>query len=215
MPQHDAQLKRLARSEAGFQALCEKIPACAGWIDPERALPPGPVLAMGGLANVWRSYLKDGKAQLPGFFAIGDAAVRTNPLYGRGCSAGLLQAHLLGEVLRQSADPAQRALLLEQRTMALLRPYFDHSISQDQKLSQSDGDGQEPAAAELKSRLKQSLLERGLQPALRHDIHVARAAARAYHMMDPPIAWRRHPLLLARILRTWLMPHPGKPTPIA
>ncbi len=208
VPQHQSRLRHLVRKEEDFQALCENIPACAVWTDAERASPHGPVLAMGGLVNVWRSYLKDGKAQAPGFFAIGDAAVRTNPLDGRGCSAGLLQAHLLRHVFEETADPAQRAVLLEQRTAALLRPYFDHTIGQDRKAPPDGEDGQKSAAADLKSRLKQSLVERGLQPALVRDIHVARAFARTYHMIDPPIIWRRRPALLARILRSWLMPIP-------
>ncbi len=64
---------------------------------------------MGELHNVWRHYVKDGVPQVLNFFAIGDAAVRTNPLYGRGCSSGVVEAHLLRGALDASDDPVERA----------------------------------------------------------------------------------------------------------
>jgi hypothetical protein len=35
---------------------------------------------------------------------------------------------------------------------------------------------------------------------------VVRAAARAFHMIDPPISWKKRPGLFARVLWMWAKP---------
>ena len=70
---------------------------------------------MGNLKSVWRRYVLNGTPQALNFFALGDAAVRTNPLYGRGCSAGVVHAHLLRDTLDLSDNPRTSALLFDAR----------------------------------------------------------------------------------------------------
>ena len=81
--------------------------------------PVSPVYAMGNLASVWRTLLKEGQPQVLNFFMIGDAAIRTNPLYGRGCSAGMIHAHALSAILDATDDPAERAELRIRREPGL------------------------------------------------------------------------------------------------
>jgi hypothetical protein len=58
----------------------------------------------------------------------------------------------------------------------------------------------------LKGRLRQSLVEEGVVPAMLGDLDIVRAAARAFHMIDPPISWRKRPRLFAKVLWMWAKP---------
>jgi 2-polyprenyl-6-methoxyphenol hydroxylase-like FAD-dependent oxidoreductase len=207
VPEGEVGLRRSVMKPDKFDALCMQIPACACWIDPDMAQPASAVLPMANLTNLWRTFLNQNQAQILGFFAIGDAAIRTNPIYGRGCSAGFIHAHLLEEVIEASHDPAERAVMLEERARVVLRPFFDSSVRQDSgfilRASQTGGPQAKP---NLKARLKQSLTEHGLAAAMQGDLQIARASARAFHMIDAPVSWPRRPALLARIVRMWLAP---------
>ena len=87
-PEIETEMRMAVMKPENFDAICMALPGAARWMNPERAEPVSQVFAMGNLQNVWRHYLKDGEPQVLNFFAIGDAAIRTNPLYGRGCSSG-------------------------------------------------------------------------------------------------------------------------------
>ena len=78
-----------------FDRICNEIPGAARWIATDRAEPVTKVFGMGNLFNVWREYAKGDQPQTLNFFAVGDAAIRTNPLYGRGCSLSVMHAHIL------------------------------------------------------------------------------------------------------------------------
>jgi len=64
---------------------------------------------------------------------VGDSAIRTNPLYGRGCSTGTLHAHILADVLDATADPIKRAQLFATRSEQELRPIFKASLLEDRR----------------------------------------------------------------------------------
>ncbi len=106
-PEIETELRKAIMKPEIFDRICAEIPGCARWTDPARAEPASPVYSMGNLKSVWRNYFKDGEPQVLGFFAVGDAAVRTNPLYGRGCSAGVVHAHILRAALDATTDPAR------------------------------------------------------------------------------------------------------------
>ena len=220
VPEGEQGLRHAILEPAKFDSLCAQIPSCALWTDPDLAEPVSQVLPMANLTNLWRSFLKQEQPQLLGFFAIGDAAIRTNPLYGRGCSAGFAHAQLLRDVIEESEDPARRAVMLEEQTRALFRPYYEISVRQDhhsiERARQGDGAALSAAASKtstpkaIKARLKRSLIEHGLSPAMQGDINVVRAQAHVFHMLDPPISWTKRPALLARILWMWAMPRAAK-----
>ncbi|HZQ40279.1 MAG TPA: hypothetical protein VFA87_05785, partial [Rhizomicrobium sp.] len=149
--------------------------------------------------------------QILNFFMIGDAAIRTNPLYGRGCSAGIIQAHALRAILDATDDPAERALMIEARTREAFRPHYESMVKQDlQAIRRAEGQRAGEGKTSLKARLRKSLVEDGLVPAMRSDLDVVRAMARAFHMIDPPISWKKRPGLFARVLWMWAKPRPFK-----
>ena len=190
-----------------FEAICAALPACARWRDPGRAEPVSPVYAMGNLQNVWRHFLKDGEPQVLDFFALGDAAVRTNPLYGRGCSSGMVQAHILRDALDASGDPAERAKIMARETWKEIRPYFESMVEQDLQGIRRAGHERDPDyKPRLKARLVKSFAEDALMPASRSDMAVSRAISAAFHMIGHPTAWLKRPAILWRLLATWVTP---------
>ena len=82
------------------------IPGLVPWISSDKATSTTAPFGIGEIHAVWRDYIPSETApKLLNYFAVGDAAARTNPLYGRGCSTGTLHAHLLSEVLSDESDP--------------------------------------------------------------------------------------------------------------
>ena len=204
-PEIEAGLRvALPRAEV-FDAACALIPGAAVWTDPARAAPASKVFAMGALKNAWRNFVDDGAPVVGNFYPIGDAALRTNPLYGRGCSTGAMQAFILGDVFDTVADPAARMIEIDTRTRADIRPFFDAMVRQDaQAIKRAE---RERSAVQRKprwrARLTQSFIDDGIGPATRGDLVVLRALMRPFHMLENPTAWTRRLDVMARILTTW------------
>jgi 2-polyprenyl-6-methoxyphenol hydroxylase-like FAD-dependent oxidoreductase len=205
VPEIERDLRHAITEPARFDAVCAALPGCARWT--ERSEPVSSVFAMGNLKSVWRSSIKDGKPQVLNFFALGDAAIRTNPLYGRGCSAGIVHAFGLSEVLETIADAGERALMMERRVHDGFRPFYESMARQDlQSIRRAESEQAQSGKLGLKGRLRQSLVEEGVVPAMLGDLDIVRAAARAFHMIDPPISWRKRPRLFAKVLWMWAKP---------
>jgi len=207
VPEIENELRTAVMRPEIFDAICSQIPGTARWTDAARAAPASKGFAMGNLVSVWRSTVDAGVPQLLNFFAVGDAAVRTNPLYGRGCSAGVVHAHVLRQCLNASANPRTRALLFEAETRKALRPYFDSMVRQDrQAIRRAEAERDPHHAPSFRARAIKSLIEDAVGPAARGDIESLRAFSRAFHMVDVPDLWWRDPGQVARLLRFWSMP---------
>jgi 2-polyprenyl-6-methoxyphenol hydroxylase-like FAD-dependent oxidoreductase len=186
-----------------FDAICAEIPGCARWTDPARSEPASQVFSMGNLKSVWRQY----SPHVLNFFAIGDAAVRTNPLYGRGCSAGVVHAHLLRDVIDATSDSLTRAQRFETETRKTLRPFYDSMVRQDKQAIRRAQHERDPNyKPDFRARTIKSLVEDAIGPATRGDIEILRALSRAFHMIDDPNAWLKKPSTVAGVLRFWAMP---------
>ncbi|MFT3808963.1 MAG: hypothetical protein QM698_03530 [Micropepsaceae bacterium] len=190
-----------------FDATCRAIPGTARWIDPARAEPASKVFGMGNLHSVWRRYAPEGTPRVRRYYPIGDAALRTNPLYGRGCSTGAIQAHLLADIFAETDDATARLVALEQRTLSELRPFYDVMVQQDKqairRAAQELTPGYKPR---LKARMTKSFLEDAVGPASRSDIEVLRAVMRPFHMLENPTAWTKRAPIMARVLKMWATP---------
>jgi 2-polyprenyl-6-methoxyphenol hydroxylase-like FAD-dependent oxidoreductase len=206
-PEIETELRKVIVKPEAFDAICRQIPACARWIDPLRAEPVSQVFSMGNLKNVWRRFVHKGAPQALGFFAIGDAAMRTNPLYGRGCSAGVAHAHILRDVLDSISDPRDRAIRFEEETFKAIRPFYDSMVKQDlQAIKRAEQERDPTYRPRWKARAVKSFIEDALIPATRGDAAVSRASSRAFHMIGHPIAWLKRPEILARIAIMWATP---------
>jgi 2-polyprenyl-6-methoxyphenol hydroxylase-like FAD-dependent oxidoreductase len=206
-PEIETEMRTAVMKPEVFDAVCMALPGAARWMNPERAEPVSVVYAMGALQNVWRHYMKDGEPQVLNFFPLGDAAVRTNPLYGRGCSSGFVEAHILRETLDATADPAERAKIYERTFEKAIRPYFDSMVKLDlQAIRRAENERDPNHKPRLKARIAKSFADDGLMPAQRADVAVSRAMSRVFHMLDEPTAFLKRPGVVARILTIWAMP---------
>ena len=206
-PEIETALRMAVVRPALFDAICAEIPGCARWTEPERSEPVSPVYAMGNLKSVWRSYPTNSASAVLNFFAIGDAAVRTNPLYGRGCSAGVVHAHILRAALDSTRDPLLRAKKVAEDTRTALRPYYDAMVRQDLQAIRRARHERDPGYRPgRRARLVRSFVEDALGPATRGDLEVLRGFSRAFHMIDDPTEWLKQPSIVAKVMAFWAMP---------
>jgi hypothetical protein len=183
-----------------FEAICARLPGVAAWTDPSRARPVSKVYAMGDLQSRWREMAPGGEPVVLNAFSVGDSVVRTNPLYGRGCSFAAIEAHALRDVLAETADPAARAVAYSARVRTVLQPFYDDMREQDRGAARRalhglDADYRPP----LRARLMRRFIEDGVGVAVRQDPELFRAAMRAFHMLEPPRAWLNRPTTLAKV----------------
>ncbi len=211
VPEIEQRLRLVTLDPKVFDAICNRIPGMARWIEPRRAEPVTKVFGMGNLFNVWRNYVKEDQPQALNFFAVGDAAIRTNPLYGRGCSLSVMHAHILSDILDRTADPATRARLFEQDSRREIRPYWDAIVKQDQGAIRRARNEQKPGyRPRMKARLIRSFAEDAIGPATRRHLDVYRAIMKTFHMLEAPTVWLKNPVVMAKVLWTWITPRSAK-----
>jgi 2-polyprenyl-6-methoxyphenol hydroxylase-like FAD-dependent oxidoreductase len=175
-----------------FDRICRSIPGLEPWVAKDAAEPTTEPFGIGDIRAVWRHFVVDGEPLVHNLFAVGDAALRTNPLYGRGCSTSILHAHRLADVLSEVTDPRTRALEFDQRTEASLRPIFQTSLTEDRN-------GIRRALAAAQGRLleepegwrKRFGLAFGdaLAAAARYNLHVMRGMMRTVNLLEKPGAF--------------------------
>jgi 2-polyprenyl-6-methoxyphenol hydroxylase-like FAD-dependent oxidoreductase len=211
LPEIETELRKVIVRPEIFDRIAAALPGAGQWTDTARAEPVSKVFSMGNLKNLWRRYLKDGEPQVLNFFAIGDAAIRTNPLYGRGCSSGVMQAHILADVLAETTDPRERARLQAARNEKDILPHFKSMSKQDAAAIRRALNEQNPAYRPgVKARWMKSFAEDAIIPSTRGDITVFRALMRPFHMLESPEIPLKNPAILARILWMWMKPKSWK-----
>ncbi|MFZ5930805.1 MAG: FAD-dependent oxidoreductase [Pseudomonadota bacterium] len=202
VPDIEVELCEAIRAPEVFDHICAVLPGVAPWTDMGRAEPMSPVFAMGGLRSHWRHFTAQGNPVALNFFIIGDGAVCSNPLYGRGCSAGFLQAHLLAEICARNSNPFERALLFDRMMRREIRPYYDLMVRQDsQSIRRASALRNGDYHPGLRARLARRFFEDGIRPASRGDIKVMRALMRGFHMLENPNLALQDPDILLRIGR--------------
>ncbi|MCH8258052.1 MAG: FAD-dependent oxidoreductase [Proteobacteria bacterium] len=189
LPLGEKQLRVAVRDGESFLKICEQIPGLERWIDPKRSHPTTQPFGIGDIQSQWRYFVNEGRPVACNFFAVGDVAVRTNPLYGRGCSTGILHAHILADVLAETSDPVTRALWFEQRTEEQLRPIFKTSLREDRS-------GIKRAAAVMEGRVLDQAdslknwirlaFRDAISAAAREDIRVIRGAMKTFNLLETP-----------------------------
>ena len=204
VPEIEFELRKAIVNPPTFDAICRQMPGLVPWLDPERSQAVSKVFGMGDLHSRWRSLVKDGTPAVLGFFALGDSLVRTNPLYGRGCSFAAASAYLLRDALRASPDPARRLVSFDAAVTRDLQPYYTTMRDQDRgairRARQTLTPGYSPS---LRSRMQRSFLEDAVGVAVRSDPDLLRAALRGFHMLEHPSDWLKRPKNLAKVMGYW------------
>ena len=208
-PVDDAELRGLAEP-ARFERFVHAFPAVAPWRTRGTSVPIAgeetPVLVMGRLRNRLRRFVDRSRLPLAtGFFAIGDAAYHSNPIYGRGTPSALVQAALLDEALeRYPRDLAAAARHLDRRSEAELRPFWEAAVAGDRRaLGERRAFALTSPRAWLVGVAEQAFgwfVDRAIVPAMRVDPVVFRGLLRVFNMLDPPEQLLRDPELVLRAL---------------
>ncbi len=211
VPEIEETLRMAVMRPEIFDRICSLLPGISAWTDPARSEPISKVYGMGDLKGHWRSTVRDGKPIALNLFIAGDGLVRTNPLYGRGCSFAAVEAWLMRDAIASSADPAARAVAYQALVDRELRPFYLDMRGLDRQAIRRARNTLDPAyRPRLKARLMKSFAEDALAPAVRRDPDLLRQAMRGFHMLEPTRAWMKRPSNLLKVLGTWASPKAAK-----
>lgn len=133
---HDPGLKEI-RHPDNWQAVVAACPLHAHLLD---GAPITDVVAMGGVLDRCRRYVKNGSPVATGVLSVGDAVACTNPSLGRGMTLGMMHAagtvDVVGEHL---GDPLALALAQDEMTQARIMPWYQNTVALDRaRLAQLD-----------------------------------------------------------------------------
>jgi 2-polyprenyl-6-methoxyphenol hydroxylase-like FAD-dependent oxidoreductase len=197
IPTDDRDLMAL-RDEKAWEAAIRTLVPMEPWTEDGLADPITGVEAMARLRNRIRRFVVDGEPVATGLVVIGDAAVATNPWYGKGCSTAGIAAEALSRALRaHGRDRVAIALAMDEATRTELAPHYALSCQQDadrMKLHAALLQGTEPDADVAATR---DFIVNGLLPATRVDPDVFRAFFRSFNMLDHPNALMADPAVFA------------------
>ena len=189
LPDLETELREAVKDPATFDAICCAIPGLYPWVNPTRSAPTTESFGFGDIHAIWKHFVNDGKPAALNYFAVGDACVRTNPLYGRGCSTGIIHAHLLAEIINEETDPLQRALVFDRKTEEELRPIFAASLSEDKrgiKRAEALFEGRELEESGGLKKWFADAFGDAIAAASREQLHVLRGAMRTFNLMEKP-----------------------------
>ncbi len=204
IPEVEMALRQAIFDPDRFHQATSMLPGLAPWTNAERAEPVGRVHGMGDLISRWRNLVVDGKPLVEGYFALGDTLVRTNPLYGRGCSFAVVSAQALSRTLDETPDPRARLLAFHQRIQTELRPYYINQRAQDRSAIRRARHALTPGYRKsLRAKVIEGFFEDGVSIAVRSDVTLLRQALRGFHMLEHPNKWLGKPQNLAAVLGYW------------
>ncbi len=203
-PEVEEELRKALVDPDRFDAVCRQMPGMAPWLEPERTEAVSRVYGMGRLESRWRDIAPQGRPAVLRFYPVGDSVVRTNPLYGRGCSFAAVSAHLLRDALAASPDPARRAIAYRAAVERELKPFYDVMRQADRGAIRRARAALLPQVPpNLTRKVAKSFLEDGVAIAIREDVALLRAFLLGFHMLEHPQAWLKKPSNVARIMRVW------------
>ena len=203
--------------ERPFEAAARAFPATRDWVDAARSEPVTPVRAMAKLVNRRRRFVVDGAPLATGVVALGDAAICTNPLYGRGCTLAFVHAWELADALAASGGDAHAlALGFDAATRREIEPWYRAARDQDREAREIATEQMQGGAASVETArdagplqpvdpkaFLRSVFRDGLLPAMRSDIQVVRAFLRVFNLLTAPDALMTNPEIINRVLTAW------------
>jgi 2-polyprenyl-6-methoxyphenol hydroxylase-like FAD-dependent oxidoreductase len=205
IPDTETTLWTRIQDQRVFNTVCANLPGVAPWIEATRARPLTKIAGMSDLRSHWREIAPRGQPLVLNLLAVGDTLIRSNPLYGRGCTFAVLQAHLLCDTLTDTTDPIVRARLYQEKVTKELRPFYDDMVLQDRaSLRRAKDLDANPTMVPWRVRVRKYYARHGVEIAMRRYPDLMRAAMRSHHMLDLPNIWLRRPAAIARILLTWM-----------
>ncbi|MEQ8559255.1 MAG: FAD-dependent oxidoreductase [Henriciella sp.] len=204
VPEIEFELRKAILNPDTFHAITLELPGLAPWTNAERSEPRGKVYGMGDLISRWRDMIADGKPVTRNYYPLGDTLVRTNPLYGRGCSFAAVSAEVLRETLEETKDPVQRQIDYHSRLRRELRPYYINQRAQDRSAIKRAKEALTPDYRKSwRGKVIESFFDDGVRIALRSDTRLLRQAMRGFHMLEHPNKWLGKPGNFGKVLYYW------------
>lgn len=215
----DPTLRRLRRPDV-FQAAASAVTAIAPWVAPDVSIPDGGIRYLGHLPNRLRRLSHGGRRPAAsGVVALGDAAVCTNPRFGRGVSLALVQAVGLADVIDAHDHPVEQAAAFAAFTRFELEPWFHDAVARDAvsaTIAERVRSGVPLMSIGSDDHDPELRFARATPYAVQHDPVVRRAFHRTWHLVDPPATFGGDPAIRARVDAVWreirsYPPSPGGP----
>ena len=204
VPEVEMELRKAIMNPDVFHAITLNLPGIRPWTNEERSEPRGKVYGMGDLHSRWRDMVHEDKPATRHYFPLGDTLVRTNPLYGRGCSFAAVSAEMLREALEETQDPTARQLAYHKRLHKELRPYYLTQRAQDRSAIKRAEQALTPDYQKSwRARMIEGFFDDGVRIALRSDTGLLRQAMRGFHMLEHPNKWLGKPGNFAKVLWYW------------
>ena len=211
-------MRKIVLDPERFIEVASKIPATAPYVD-GRSAPITDVFVRARLLNRSRRFTDaDGAPKVLGFSAVGDSHTCTNPLYGRGCSLGFVQAELLAVSLADwPNDPVERARTYEARCVEEILPWYKASVAQDaanradaarttEPAVEGDGPAHDAPAGDAPMSEVDSMramMRDGLLPAIRTDPVVLRAFLRMFNLLEAPDSLMKDWDVIGRVMTVY------------
>ncbi len=189
VPTADREMMSALRDDAAWEAAIRTLTPLAPWTEDGLAEPITGIESMARLRNRVRRFVVDGQPVATGLVVIGDAALATNPWYGKGCSQAGIAAEALSDALAEHGrDRLALAHAMDHAVRTELEPHYTMACRQDAdriRLQSAADEGSEPDATAAATR---DFIVHGLLPATRTDPDVFRSFFRAFNMLDAPDA---------------------------
>jgi hypothetical protein len=196
IPTGDRELMAL-RDEDAWEAAIRTLTPLEPWTAEGLAEPITGVESMARLRNRIRRFVVDGEPVVTGLVVIGDAAMATNPWYGKGCSLAGIGAEALSRALAaHGRDRVALAQAMDEALRTDMEPHYTIACRQDAdriKLHTAMHEGSEPDAIAAATR---DFILNGLIPATRTDPDVFRRFFRSFNMLDAPDALLNDPVVI-------------------
>ncbi len=202
---------RTLRERERFDAAVMLVEMLREWADPDVSEPISDLHYMGGLINRVRHFVVDGSPVVTGLYAIGDSSVCTNPLYGRGCSLGLVHGAVLADALQDHGDDVRAlAIAFDEATRRELFPWWEASVAQD-NINAKVARGEKLSDVDDYVR---SVMNEGFFVAARTDADISRAWTRAFNLLAPPYTLLTDQSVMPRVLEVWEKRGEREPEPL-
>jgi flavin-dependent dehydrogenase len=196
VPTNDRELMGM-RDEDAWEAAIRTLKPLEPWTSEGLAEPITGVESMARLRNRIRRFVVDGAPVATGVVVIGDAALATNPWYGKGCSqAGIAADALSNAITAHGRDRVAIAHAMDTALREELEPHYALAVRQDADRMKMHATMHHGAAPDSVASATRDFIYNGLIPATRTDPDVFRAFFRSFNMLDAPDALMGNPKVL-------------------
>ncbi|MFD2419778.1 NAD(P)/FAD-dependent oxidoreductase [Amycolatopsis pigmentata] len=213
----DDPLRHRLRDPGVYQRFLQAVPLTAPWLD--RSEPIDDPHPMARLEDRWRRLMSEEKPVAAGYVLLGDAAMQTNPAFGRGMPLAFLQAQHLAETAETAkADPASYVVRWDEWAERNLGVWFKAQLASSREQREHIEAGVRGASvAPPRDHVSRFLAALAVLSA--HDPEINAVQLRFFNMLMAPQALLRDPVAMPRVheyLRTHVdrltpAPGPGRP----